>query len=293
MSSNQNLISHQVPPLKKKQRIDDYAKNIFFQYPTKTSIKKALKKNLLRVNGDRATTATWINGGEIITVQLPEIQSLKTKLELDLEVIFEDDHLAIINKPAGVQVSGNRLVTIANALPQNLRPSTEEDACLTWPVHRLDYGTTGVLVVGKTAHSIRSLNKQFQEQEVKKTYYAAAIGKMPLKGTIDSVIDGKTAITHFEVHKTVSSKRFDQLNLVMLHPETGRRHQIRKHLAELGNPILGDKDYYKDGLILNGKGIYLHAFEIQLKHPHSDQLSKWHSPLPKKYLKIFPDIFES
>lgn len=282
------FLRHHVPKLDAPQRIADYARGVFLQFPTKTAIKKALKKSLVKVNDEFADTATWIQGGETISIQLPEPSNDSKRLKLDLEVLFEDDHLAIINKPAGVQVSGNRLVTIANALPQNLQPSAAPDACSPWPIHRLDYGTTGVLVVGKTGRSIRDLSEQFQKKKVQKTYYAIAIGRMPNSGSIDFPIDDKQAFTSYKVEKAIPSPRFDQLNLVKLHPETGRRHQIRKHLAEIGHPILGDKDYGLEGLILTGKGIYLHAFQIEFTHPDTDQKVRFTSALPKKYWKIFP-----
>lgn len=283
------VLSHQVPKLYASQRIADYARGLFLPYPTKTAIKKALKKKLVRVNNELADTATWIRGGETISIEIPEPDNRSTSLKLDLEVVFQDEYLAIINKPAGIQVSGNRFVTIANALPQNLKASAELDACTPWPIHRLDYGTTGILVVGKTGRSIRDLSEQFEKKRVQKTYYAIAIGQMPISGFMDAPIDEKEAFTSYEVEETVSSKRFDQLNLVKLHPETGRRHQIRKHLAEIGCPVLGDKDYGKEGLILNGKGIYLHANGIEFRHPSTSEIMNFTVPLPQKYLKIFPD----
>ncbi|WP_420387580.1 RluA family pseudouridine synthase [Roseivirga sp.] len=287
-TNTENTIIHKVPHQEKAQRIADYAKGIFLQYPTKTSIKKALKQKLIWVNNEVATTATWIKGGETIRIKLPESRTDSSGLKLNLSIIYEDDFLAIINKPAGVLVSGNRFVTIANALPQNLKPSQQNDTCIPWPVHRLDYGTTGVLVVAKTAESLRHLSEQFQNKQVKKTYYAICTGLMPEQQQIETSIDNKEAFTSYQVEQAVPSVRFQQLNLVRLHPSTGRRHQLRKHLAGIGHPILGDQDYGVKGEILIGKGIYLHAASIQLVHPHSKQKLVFNSPLPKKFSKIFP-----
>jgi len=286
----QNSLSHLVPEQAEAQRLADYAKDIFVHYPTKTSIKKAIKKQQVWVNKEIGSTATWIKGGETIRIQLPENRQLKVMPTLDLKVLHEDEQLVILEKPAGVQVSGNRFVTIANALPEHISPSKAADACTPWPVHRLDYGTTGVLVIAKTSSSLRSLSEQFQKHSIQKTYYAIGIGQMEQAGSIDFPIDDKAAYTTFAVDQTVPSKRFGQLNLVRLQPKTGRRHQLRKHLAELGHPILGDQVYGKEGLVLKGKGIYLHAHAISCRHPSDAQEVTYRSPLPKKFLKIFNDI---
>lgn len=206
---------------------------------------------------------------------------------MTLEVIFEDDTLAVINKPAGILVSGNKFMTVANALRQNLKISSETDAVKPQPVHRLDYGTTGVLLVGKTISGIRELNRLFLDKKIEKTYFAIAIGKMNKQGIITSNIDAKSAFTEYKVLQSVDSRRFGQLNLVCLKPQTGRRHQIRKHLAAIGHPILGDKDYGIDGLILKGKGIYLHAYSVEFRHPKNKEEMKLVVELPSKYSRVF------
>lgn len=153
-------------------------------------------------------------------------------------------------------MSGNSFKTIAHALAQNIKPSTLADAAKPQPVHRLDYATTGILLVGKTSSSIRSLNKMFEDKNVEKTYYAVTIGQMNNEGKITSEIDCKQAQSYYKLIASVTSKRFGKLNLVKLSPKTGRRHQLRKHLSSIGNPILGDADYGTENLILKGKGLY-------------------------------------
>ena len=108
-----------------------------------------------------ATSATFINGGECVRLFIPEEVNSKKRLVFPLSVLFEDDHLALIHKPAGILVSGNSFKTIANALAQNIKRSNLADATIPQPVHRLDYATTGILLVGKTSTSIRTLNKMF------------------------------------------------------------------------------------------------------------------------------------
>ncbi|WP_365940706.1 pseudouridine synthase, partial [Winogradskyella sp.] len=147
---------------------------------------------------------------------------------LHLDVLFEDDYLAVIHKPAGILVSGNSFKTIANALAQNIKRSALPDVTLPQPAHRLDFATTGILLVGKTSSSIRALNKLFENRAIKKTYYAVTIGEMYNQGKITSEVDGKTSQSNYTLCESVLSERFGKLNLVCLEPLTGRRHQLRK-----------------------------------------------------------------
>ena len=208
----------------------------------------------------------------------------------NLEVLFEDDYLAIIYKQAGILVSGNKFVTIANALTQNLKKSNLSDAVKPQPIHRLDYPTSGLLLIGKTSAAITVLGKLFKEKLITKTYFAIAIGKMNSKGIINFDVDEKESHTEFEVLKMVKSERFESLNLVKLSPKTGRKHQLRKHLFAIGNPILGDKEYFIEDKILNGKGLFLHAANLEFKHPFTKDKISITKELPKKFIKIFKPV---
>ncbi|BAO74429.1 ribosomal large subunit pseudouridine synthase D [Winogradskyella sp. PG-2] len=207
-----------------------------------------------------------------------------------LTILFEDNYLALIHKPAGILVSGNRFKTIVNALPQNLKPSSLNDATKPQPVHRLDYATTGLLLVGKTSSSIRALNQLFENKSISKTYLAVTIGEMDDEGKIKLAIDGKPSQSYYKVLESVASKRFSKLNLVELDPKTGRRHQLRKHLSSIGNPILGDKDYGITDLILNGKGLYLHAYTLGFVHPITNKKMHILDAIPKRFKKLFPAL---
>lgn len=278
---------HTVPKLENSIRFQEYAVGIFKTLPTKSGVKKAIKKKLISINGDIATTALFILGEEKVILFESEDSSNFKRLKLTLEVIFEDDYLAIINKPAGILVSGNKFKTISNALDQNLIKSRQLDAVKAKPIHRLDYPTTGLLLIGKTNASIIALNKLFEYKQIKKTYFAITIGQMEVSGIINTLIDNKNSETHYEVLKTVVSKRFEYLNLVKLSPKTGRRHQLRKHMLSLGNPILGDKEYCNEKLILNGKGMYLHAGILEFIHPFTKQQIKIKKDFSNKFKKIF------
>lgn len=282
--------THIVEKLEKSIRFQEYGVGIFNTIPTKSGIKKAIKKELIFIDGLLATTSKFISGGEKIELFESENSSTFERLKLDLEVLFEDSYLAIIYKPAGILVSGNKFVTIANGLTQNLKKSNQPDAVRPQPIHRLDYPTSGILLIGKTSSSINALSALFKNNEIQKTYFAITIGKMEENGEMNFHIDEKIALTQFDVLRTVVSKRFTFLNLVKLSPKTGRKHQLRKHLSSIGNPILGDKEYFKEGLVLNGRGLYLHASALDFIHPFTKDTISITKENPKKFTTIFPDF---
>ena len=268
-------------------RLQEYGVGIFKAAATKSALKKLLKKGYIKINGVPASTATWIKGGEVLTLEIEQQHKNQKKLKLALDVLYEDEFLAVVHKPAGILVSGNSFKTLARALPQNLNESSLADACTPQPAHRLDYATTGAVLVGKTRESIRQLNQFFENKTIRKTYYAVTIGTMPTSGTITAAVDGKEAVSTYTVEASVASPRFKQLNLVRLEPQTGRRHQLRKHLAGIGHPILGDRDYCPKELLLQGKGMYLHAYKLRFTHPATQKYLELVDPFPQKFLKLF------
>ena len=286
----QLIETHIVEKLEKPIRFQEYSVGIFNTIPTKSGIKKAVKKGLIFIEGSLATTSKYISGGEKIELFESENSSTFERLKLDIEVLFEDETLAVVYKPAGILVSGNKFVTIANGLAQNLKKSTLADAVKPQPIHRLDYPTSGLLLIGKTSTAITALGKLFKEKEIQKTYFAVTIGKMNSEGTIKLPIDKKESKTDFKVLHTVISERFEFLNLVKLSPKTGRKHQLRKHLFSLGSPILGDKEYFLEGKVLNGKGLYLHAATLDFVHPFTKKTISISKELPKKFNKIFKEL---
>jgi 23S rRNA pseudouridine1911/1915/1917 synthase len=282
--------THIVEKLEIPIRFQEYGVGIFNTIPTKSGIKKAIKKELIFIDGLLATTSKYISGGEKIELYQTENSSTFERLQLELEVLFEDNYLAIIYKPAGILVSGNKFVTIANGLTQNLKKSNQSDAVKPQPIHRLDYPTSGLLLIGKTSTAITELGKLFEDKKIQKTYFAISIGKMNPKGIINIDVDDKNALTEFKVLKSVASERFDFLNLVKLLPKTGRKHQLRKHLFANNNPILGDKEYFLENKILNGKGLFLHAASLEFTHPFTKEKISISKEFPKKFTKIFPDF---
>jgi 23S rRNA pseudouridine1911/1915/1917 synthase len=285
------LETYIVPPLEAPIRLSDLRAGTFSLIVSRKAFTKLIKANLVHVNNNLSTTATPLLGGEIITVFRDQTPSNKPSIKIPLEVIYEDEYLAIINKPPGVEVSGNKRYTIANALDKALKRSNQEDALQRpEPIHRLDYPTSGCLLIGKTSTSVMKLNRAFQEKKIDKVYYAITIGKQKTNGTIKIPLEGKSCISHFEVIDTVASIKYKALNLVKLIPETGRKHQLRKHLAAIQNPIMGDNQYGTDGNKGMGNGLYLHAYSIKFIHPATALTISEHIKLPKKFTRIFKQI---
>lgn len=282
--------SHWVPKLEEPIRLSDYLGGVFATIPSRKGMKKAILKGLVQVNEQVASTGLFLQGGE--RIDLLEEEKEWPVFEFPLPVVYEDDFLAVVHKPAGLLVSGNSFRTLVNALPFSLQKSGLPDAVQRpQPVHRLDYPTSGLLLVGKTHSVITALNQAFSARAIKKTYYAVTIGPMTDDmGRITSPIDEKTACSTFKVVDRLVSEKYEALNLVQWSPETGRRHQLRKHSALLGNPILGDKEYGKPGLIQYGNGLYLCAAGLEFQHPCTPQRLTLKIDLPKKFTRLFGEV---
>ena len=286
-----NTLSHTVPKLEEPIRFIDYLPNVFDLITTKKGAKKAIKKGIVRANGEIWETIARLVGGEVLTLHTEEIQQTKPSLDIDIEVIYEDPHLAVVNKPAGLVVSGNKHRTLQNALPTCVTKSTQTDALeRPEPIHRLDYPTSGALLVGKTKPMVAVLNKLFADRKIEKTYIAITAGVISEQGTVVAHIDEKPSESSYTILASVASEKYGQLNLTELKPHTGRRHQLRKHMAQIGAAILGDKEYGIEGQILHGKGLYLHSHSLQFLHPVTGNYIFAKAALPKKFLTIFPEI---
>ncbi|MFK7933803.1 MAG: pseudouridine synthase, partial [Saprospiraceae bacterium] len=198
---------HRVPNLQKSSRLSDYLVGVFVELPSRKSVKKAIQRGEVWVNEKVAGTGHWVETGQQIQL-LENTQSLPKVLELKIPIVYEDDYLAVLNKPAGLVVSGNQYRTVQNALLFNLKPSLLPDALrLPRPVHRLDAATSGLLLVAKTANTVRDLSTQFANKTIKKRYRAIVAGATPAEGTITQPIDNQLATSLFiRIQKSPSLK---------------------------------------------------------------------------------------
>ena len=285
------LESHIVPSGTPRERLSDYAHRVFRAIPSRKGMKKAIKAGAVFIDGKAGHTGDWVLPGQHIELMDLPLAPPKA-LALGLEILFEDSHLAVIKKPAGLPTSGNQYRTVVNALQHNLSPSGVADA-LPWPrpVHRLDALTSGLLLIAKSRCAAVNLGQQFEQKVVRKTYQAVAVGKTAGKGIIKEALDGQEAMTEFHLLRQVPSLKVEWLSLLELHPLTGRTHQLRRHLAGIGHPVLGDALYTGTGLVLTGKGLFLSAVALEFTHPFSGQTLNYAIQPPKKF-KSFLDRTE-
>lgn len=282
----QIIDTHIVEYLEGPSRLSDYLAGVFEAIPSRKGIKKAIKKGAVFVDGALANTGHWVKEGQVIALYEIGEQAPKV-LPLKIEVLYEDDELAVVNKPAGLVVSGNQYRTLVNALSFNLKPSAAIDA-YAWPrpVHRLDAPTSGLVIIAKTRKAQLGLSTQFEAQTVQKEYQAVVIGNTARFGNIDLTLDGKQAYTSYQTLHQGRSLKNDWLSLLLLSPKTGRTHQLRRHMAAIHCPILGDSVYGKEGFILRGKGLFLCACSISFMHPVSEKPLYFSREAPKKFAKF-------
>ncbi len=279
-----NIIkTHIVPDNISEIRFYDYACKVFTNIQSRKGVKKAIKRGELTINGENVSSGKWVKTGDILELLDLDINPPKT-YNLKLDVIFEDDDIAIINKPAGLIVSGNQFKTVQNAILFNLAKSSCSDA-LKWPkpVHRLDSATSGLLLIAKTHSAQINLGNQFKNKEITKRYRAIVIGKIIDKGFINSIINEKESKSEYWIVKNINSLTNDWLSLVDLFPHTGRTHQLRIHMSDFGYPIMGDKLYGNKGQMIKGKGLFLAAVELSFIHPKTKENTIINIDQPHKF----------
>lgn len=263
-------------------RLSEYVHTAFPSLLSKSMGKKYVKRGLVNINGRVGKTSDWVENGMKLAINQPP-QSKVSKHSRSLTILWEDDHLAVIVKPAGINVSGNR-ASIVNSLSANLAQSAQEDAMIHYlPVHRLDRDTKGLLLIAKTRIAHLKLSAALSNYEIKKVYNVLSVGSFDEKtGKIESDVDGKKAFTSYEVIEQVHSQRFGTLSLLKVSIATGRTHQIRIHLSSIGHPILGDRLHNNDIHLDVGKGLFLFATGLSFIHPKDGYLIEVKMELPPK-----------
>lgn len=307
---NEETFEIQVPGNQSKERLDAYLTS--FLSVSRSHVQKLIKEGHVLVNGFGVKPNHTVQPFEIIRirhVKSPPQSALPETIPLD--IVFEDDHLLVINKRAGMVVHpavGNRSGTLVNALLHHCnRLSQQNDAVRPGIVHRLDKDTSGLLVVAKTDTVHAHLAKQFSEKSAKRTYMALLWGKINKgTGSIETYISrnprdrkkmavtgsGRYAVTHYQV-----IERFPFLSFCRMQLETGRTHQIRVHMAHIGHPVFGDQTYGGTSRPLGRLNQTdtalavpwlktmprqaLHAKTLGFVHPETEEVLQFDSPLPE------------
>ena len=289
-------------------RLDAALAELFSDY-SRSKLQTWIKAERVLVDGKILKAKDKLEGGEIISLDAEPESVIEAEAEnIPLDIIYEDDSILIVNKPAGLVVhpaAGNWQGTLLNALLYHV-PSLD-----TLPragiVHRIDKDTSGLLMVAKTLQAHNSLTEQLQERTINREYLAITKGRMTAGGTVDEPIardphdrlkyavreSGKEAVTHYRV-----VQRFNHHTLVRLKLETGRTHQIRVHMAYLRFPLLGDPLYggrfqmpkncsaELEQLLRSFKRQALHAETLGLQHPVTDEYMEWQQPLPDDMVQL-------
>ncbi|MFZ4483217.1 MAG: RluA family pseudouridine synthase [Chthoniobacterales bacterium] len=258
---------------------------------------KAIAGGAVRVNGAEAKASDPVQAGDTVEFRLVEsaVPALSAAEEMALDIVFEDEHLLVVNKPAGLVVhpgAGNWEGTLVNGLLHHCRGLTAGHPSRPGIVHRLDKDTSGVILVAKSDDALTNLAAQFANRTAEKTYLAVVRGK---PRTSAGTING--AIARHPIHRqrmTVSTREgarpaetgwrvllsTGHLSLLECRPKTGRTHQIRVHLRHLGHPVAGDRTY---GGGADFPRQLLHAWKIRLAHPATGESVAFEAPVPEDF----------
>src|SRR6202142_1719893 len=319
-----------VSPEDAAQRLDQYLAAQISEV-SRARLQQLIEKGEVLVNGAAAKASLRLRGDERITITgPPHAAPLRAMAEdIGLDIVYEDDDIAIVNKPAGMMVHAGAGATddtrnrgtLVNALLHHFKKLSAVGGELRpGIVHRLDRATSGLMVVAKNDEAHRRLAKQFSGREVHKTYLALVHGwPKQEKGTIQTAISrhsqkrtrmttrgfgGRAAVTHYIVKRKIDSP-YGKFALLEVKIETGRTHQIRVHMSSLGNPVVGDALYGAPGELRSqsnkrrAAGMpatvaldrnFLHSAALELTHPRTKQPLKFSRPLPKELENLLASL---
>lgn len=309
------ILTERVPEELAGMRLDQCLAEIFPDY-SRSKLQTWLKDGRVLVDGEQRKGREKMDGGEEIELDAEAEQVVEYDAEdIPLDIVYEDEALLIVNKPAGLVVHpavGNWTGTLVNAL-LNHAPSLD-----TLPragiVHRIDKDTSGLLMVAKTLQAHNSLVEQLQERSIHREYLALVKGWMTAGGTVDQPIgrhpvdrkrnavrrDGKEAVTHYRLEQ-----RFKRHTLIRVKLETGRTHQIRVHMAHINYPLVGDQTYggrfqmpaecnpALAEALRNFKRQALHATKLGLDHPETGEYMEWEQPMPEDMQNLIKLLAEN
>ena len=273
---------------------------------SRANIQRLIQDGNILVNSAKQKISYKVNSGDKIEITIPEPKKIDLKpQDIKVEIVYEDNDIIVVNKPKGLVVHpavGNPDGTLVNAIMNICKDSLSGIGGEVRPgiVHRLDKDTTGLLIVAKNDKAHINLSEQIKNREVKKIYIALVRGNIPEnEATINMPIgrstkdrkkmavvkNGKEAVTHFKV-----IDRFKNYTLLEIKIDTGRTHQIRVHMAEIGYPVVGDMVYSNGKNEFGVEGQMLHAKSLDFKHPITGKNMHLEAELPKYFKDIIDKL---
>ena len=273
---------------------------------SRTRAQKLISDGYVRINGDIARAGYKLDAGDTITVEIPPAEPVLLQPEqIPLTIIYEDDELLVVDKPAGLTVHpapGHSSHTLVNALLSHLSELSDSDEERPGIVHRLDKDTSGVMVVAKNVMAQENLMDQFKARTVVKRYQVLVKGHLsPKKGVIEAPVGrdprhrqqmavvpesrGREATTEYTVIRYIG-----EFSLLEVRPVSGRTHQIRVHLKAIGFPVAGDKVYGVKANPLTRQ--FVHAAVLGFVLPSNGEYREFTSPLPEDLRQALSTIEE-
>ena len=287
----------------KGKRLDVFLQNNLKDL-SRSNIQKLIEDGFVTINDKIIKkTSLKLKGNEKIFIFIQEEEKKEIKAEeIPLDVVYEDEYIAVINKPSDMIVHPAQNIysgTLVNAILYRFKKLSNMDSIRPGIVHRLDKDTSGLIIITKTDEAYEEMVKMFQEKNMKKIYIAICkgnfgeksgrlenlIGRDPLERKRMAVVEknGKIAITNYEVIDEVQDFSF-----LKVHIETGRTHQIRVHMKYLNHPILGDNIYGSSSKL--AKRQMLHAYMLEFNHPITKKIIKVKGKVPKDFEKVLKSL---
>lgn len=287
------------------KRIDSYIAGKD-QEISRVAVQRLIEQGKILVNGKKVKVSYKVQLGDTITQEAEEAKEIELKAQdIPLEILYEDNDIVVVNKPKGMVVHpavGNLEGTLVNAIMAICKESLSGIGGKIRPgiVHRLDKDTSGIIVIAKNDKSHIDLSNQIKQHEVEKVYWALVRGvvkeneatiSMPIgRSTKDRkkmavTKNGKEAVTHFKV-----LKRYSNCTLLEVKIETGRTHQIRVHLAQIGYPVIGDTIYSSGKNKWGIVGQCLHAKSLKFRHPTTHEEMWIQAELPDYFKNVLKEL---
>lgn len=273
---------------------------------SRTMVQRLIEDGEVLVNGNKKKLSYKVKIGDVIEINIPEAKETDIKAQnIPLKIVYEDNDIIVVNKPKGMVVhpaNGNPDGTLVNAVMALCKGSLSGIGGEIRPgiVHRLDKDTSGLIIVAKNDLAHINMSKQIKDRQVKKIYIALVKGNISEdEATINMPIgrstkdrkkmavrkDGKEALTHFKV-----LKRYEKYTLLEIKIDTGRTHQIRVHMAEIGHPVVGDIVYSNGKNEFGIEGQMLHARSLDFRHPITGKQMHLEAELPQYFKDVLKKL---